>query len=182
MNETEIPKSEVPAQLFCQICSSVIPEDKAKRRSNTCGKKECVNALRRYRAAVLASGKCPHCYHPSTPEEWLLFRQFRQWHAKQNDTTLQSFMKATSGMTLRALARKLAKELANALQATEARKTLILEQSTMKKAGKPDLPTLPANCATEIAILDERIQAWRQLVDSAGELLPEKVVDAKAAD
>lgn len=165
---------EIPTQLFCQVCGQDIPEDKAKRRSNTCGEKECVNALRRFRANILTSGKCPHCYHPSSPEEWAQFRQWRQWVANQNDTTLQGFMKATSGMTLRAMTRKLATGLGAALKAVETRRDIILHQST--------LATLPEESRKEIAVLDDQILEWGQLLDAAKQVLPEKAVDAKPAD
>lgn len=186
MTKEAMNKPEIITQLYCQVkaegCLVVIPDEKAKRRSNTCGNRECVNALRRYRAAVLNTGKCPHCYHPSTPEEWERFRKWRQWEANQNDTTLQAFMKATSGMTLRALARKLTQGLEAALAVTEARRRLILEQSTPKTAGEPDLATLPEAAGKEIAALDEHILAWGQILDAAKQVLPEKPVDAKAAD
>lgn len=167
-------KPEIPASLFCQVCGKIIPEDKAKRRSNTCGEKDCVNALRRFRAAILNTGKCPHCYHPSTPEEWAQYRQWRQWVANQNDTTLQAFMKASSGMTLRALTRKLALGLQEAQKAMEARRRQVLEQSTLKSAGVPDLSTLPAEAAEEIADLEELIGTWSPLLEAAKEALPER--------
>jgi hypothetical protein len=172
----------VPAALFCQICQDPIPNDSAKRRSNTCRKTECVNALRRFRVAVMTAGKCPHCYHPSTPEEWAEFRQWRQWKANQDDTTLQSFMKATHGLTLRALARSLAKALGAAVARLEERRKVILGQSALFKAGEPDMSTLPEKELDEVIGLDKLTGAWRQLLISAHELLPEKAVDQKAAE
>lgn len=180
MTKTEIPTQ---TQLFCQICGKPIPEEKAKRRSNTCGTKECMNALRRFRANLLSTGKCPHCYHPSSPEEWAQFRQWRQWAANQSDTTLQSFMRASSGMTLRSLTRKLQKATKDALQAAADRHDLILAQSCLKNGdGNPDLRTLPEDCMAEISALEGRIREWTAILDSAKEVLPEKAVDAKAQE
>jgi predicted nucleic acid-binding Zn ribbon protein len=175
-------KPEIPTKLFCQVCGQAIPDEKTKRRSNTCGEKECVNALRRFRASLSSAGKCPYCYHPSTPEEWERYRKWRRWEANQNDTTMQAFIKAPNGMTLRAIARKLAKSLCGAAQLAEARRRLVLEQSTLKKGGAPDLATLPEEAGKEIAQLDDRILEWGQLLDMAKGLLPEKSVDAKAPE
>jgi hypothetical protein len=172
----------IPERLLCQICGDPIPDDSAKRRSNTCRKKECVNALRRFRTAVMSAGKCPHCYHPSTPEEWAEFRQWRQWKANQDDTTLQSFMKATHGLTLRSLARRLMQGLEKAVDRLEERRKVILGQSALLKEGKPDMSTLPEPALDEIIGLDTLTGAWRELLLSAKELLPEKSVDAKAAE
>jgi hypothetical protein len=175
-------KPEIPAQLFCQVCGQIIPDEKTRRRSNTCGTKECVNALRRFRAALSNAGKCPSCYHPSTPEEWERYRKWRRWEANQNDTTLQAFIKAPSGMTLRAIGRKLTKSLESALHVIEARRRLVLDQSTLKSAGVSDLATLPEEASKEIGQLDDRILEWGQVLDMARELLPEKHVDAKAPE
>ena len=175
----EIP---IPTQLFCQVCQDPIPNDSAKRRSNTCRKPECISALRRFRTAVMTAGKCPHCYHPSSPEEWERFRKWRQWEANQNDTTLQSFMKNTSGMTLRSLARKLTKSLGDAVDRLEDRRKIILGQSALLKAGEPDMTTLPEPALDEVIALDRSTGAWRELLILAAELLPEKAVDSKAAD
>lgn len=176
--------TEIPAQLFCQICSAPISADKARRRSNTCGSVECRNALRRYRAAQLNAGKCPHCYHPSTPEEWELFRKFRKWMADQNDTSLQAFLKPTSGPTLRSVTRRLATALASATMSLEARKAEILGSGTLARLdGKPDPTMLPVSTAAEeIAELDKLIASWHPLLESAREVLPEKAVDVKTAE
>lgn len=175
----EVP---IPPQLFCQICQEAIPNDSAKRRSNTCRKPECINSLRRFRTAVMTAGKCPHCYHPSSPEEWERFRKWRQWEANQNDTTLQSFMKNTNGMTLRSLARKLTKSLGDAVDRLEERRKEILSQSAFPKFGEQDMTALPELALDEVIALDRSTGAWRELLILAAELLPEKPVDAKVAD
>lgn len=174
--------TEIPKQLFCQVCVGAIPEEKARRRSNTCGKSDCVNALRRYRANVLATGKCSTCYHPCSPEEWELFRKFRKWQAIQDDSTMRGFLEAPRGMTLRALTRKLIQALSAALRATEGQREGILERSTLKRDGKPDIATLPDSCRGEIEELDRHILSWSGILEDARQVIPEKTVDAKAAD
>jgi hypothetical protein len=178
-----MPNLEIPSQLFCQICQQPMPAEKAKRRSNTCGSKDCVNSLRRFRAALLQTGKCPYCYHPSTPEEWDLFRKFRVWYAKQNDTTLQAWLHETSGSTLRALTRKLAKALGDAAAILETRKAEILESGTLARSGgKPDPTMLPVSTQREIAELDALLGDFHPMLEAARQVLPEKAVDAKAAE
>lgn len=175
---------EIPKQLFCQVCGETIPDEKAKRRSNTCGKKECVNALRRFRSALLNSGKCPSCYHPSTPEEWQRYQRWRRWEAKQTDTTLDELMKSGRGQgpKLRSVTRKLIAGLELALKVTEERRRVILEQGMLKNASGLDLSTLPEQASKEIATLDEKIVKWGQLLDLAKSVLPEKAVDAQAPE
>lgn len=175
----EVP---IPSQLFCQICQEAIPNDSAKRRSNTCRKPECINSLRRFRTAVMTAGKCPHCYHPSSPAEWELFRRWRQWEANQNDTTLQSFMKNTNGMTLRALARKLENALGDAFVRLKKEREDLIWSSTLRKEGQPDLSTMPDEIARQTAEMEKLLDHWLSLHDLAAELLPEKPIDAKAAD
>jgi hypothetical protein len=72
--------------LLCQVCRQQIPAVTAERMSVTCGK-DCRNELRRYRMEVLKNQKCPHCYHPCTPEEWT---EWRQWRAERGP--MQAFM------------------------------------------------------------------------------------------
>jgi hypothetical protein len=67
------------AALNCQVCRGVIPPATAKKLGVVCGI-ACRNELRRYRFQILQNQKCPHCYHPSTPEER---EEFRQWRASR---------------------------------------------------------------------------------------------------
>jgi hypothetical protein len=67
------------AALNCQVCRGLIPSATAKKLGVVCGI-ACRNELRRYRFQILQNQKCPHCYHPSTPEER---EEFRQWRASR---------------------------------------------------------------------------------------------------
>lgn len=170
--------NETPTHLRCQVCGEQIAPERAKKRSNTCANKECINALRRFRLNILQMGKCPHCYHPSTPEEWAEFRAWRQWKANQSDTTLQAFMKAASGPTLRSLARGLVKALADAAGIVAARRTQILDESTLRRNGEPDLDTLQAEARAAIDGLDKDLAGWRELLEQANAVLPVKAAQA----
>lgn len=67
--------------LHCTICQQEIPEARARRGTSTCSE-SCKNKFDRIRAEQRALRKCPHCLHPSTPEER---SEFRVWRAERGD-------------------------------------------------------------------------------------------------
>lgn len=108
MRQEKHPASNI-IELRCMVCAAPIPEKKARYRSNTCSD-SCRLALRRHRLAILNSGKCPHCYHPSTPAEW---EEFREW--RKSKGAMQQFMRPDHGNKLKGEVNALREGLQEAL-------------------------------------------------------------------
>src|ERR1700678_2553460 len=63
---TELPPQSII--LHCMICLQPLSETRSRRATSTCSEK-CKDRLDALRAEQRCSRKCPHCLHPSTPEE-----------------------------------------------------------------------------------------------------------------
>ena len=88
-----LKEQPIERKFFCQVCRQPIPNATAERMGVLCGK-DCREEMRSYRLQILKNQKCPRCYHPSSPKEWELYRQFRLWLAKQKGGGMQAFMQA----------------------------------------------------------------------------------------
>lgn len=69
-------------RLYCTVCTSAIPEQRATQRATTCTK-ECKAKLKAFYRAKALERKCRHCNHPSSPEERREFQQWRRDEAKK---------------------------------------------------------------------------------------------------
>jgi methionyl-tRNA synthetase len=63
--------------LYCMWDGNRIPEERIKKRQNTCSK-ECKRALRGFYRKQAEEKQCRHCGKPSTPEERALFLRWRK--------------------------------------------------------------------------------------------------------
>lgn len=71
---TDVLLHNAVGDTFCVICKNQIPRERASKE--TCSR-QCADTWRQHREEILARTRCPHCYHPSTPEERADFRQWR---------------------------------------------------------------------------------------------------------
>lgn len=72
----DIAPNEEIEPLYCTICTKEIPPDRARRRTSVCSE-ACKDKADYRRMKMMRNQKCPHCLHPSTPEEREDFRQWR---------------------------------------------------------------------------------------------------------
>ena len=66
----------------CVICRNPVPEKRSHGRYRETCSPECLTTWRRFRAYIIASTRCPSCYHPSTPDEREDFRKWRRFRGE----------------------------------------------------------------------------------------------------
>lgn len=99
----------------CLVCTTQIPPQRERMRSVTCSD-ACKEALRIRRLDILRTQKCPHCNHPSTPEEW---QQFKRWRHETGGSIRGYISPGRGNQQWRAKARKFAQTLAETAQRLE---------------------------------------------------------------
>lgn len=78
-NGDPLPAIQLPV---CLMCGTPIEQLRAQRQGQgtgaapTCSQR-CKDSYRQWRLERLREQRCPKCNHPSTPEEWELFRAWR---------------------------------------------------------------------------------------------------------
>jgi hypothetical protein len=73
--------------IYCAMCTEVVPEDRVRRRSITCGD-ECAKARTRWLHRRTARRKCRYCMQPATPEEQISYKRWRK--AERDQAKLQA--------------------------------------------------------------------------------------------
>ena len=53
----------------CIVCTTQVPERRARSRNKDTCSPECHKILTAYRKKLIFESRCPACYHPSTPEQ-----------------------------------------------------------------------------------------------------------------
>jgi hypothetical protein len=62
----------------CIVCTEPVSLKRSRGRSKATCSPVCNDVLKRWRIYVVQTSRCPNCYHPSSPEERDLFRQWRK--------------------------------------------------------------------------------------------------------
>jgi hypothetical protein len=69
-------------QVWCVMCRGEIPDDRKRRRSNTCSQ-DCASKRNKYLRARTDARKCRFCGQPCTEEEKASYRAWRKWLREQ---------------------------------------------------------------------------------------------------
>ena len=75
-------------EVWCLMCRAEIPEDRKRRRSNTCSKL-CADRRNKYLRARTDAKKCRFCGQPCTEEEKASYKSWRKWVREQAKTVVQ---------------------------------------------------------------------------------------------
>lgn len=75
-------------EVWCLMCRGEIPEDRKRRRSNTCSKL-CADRRNKYLRARTDAKKCRFCGQPCTEEEKASYKSWRKWVREQAKTVVQ---------------------------------------------------------------------------------------------
>jgi ribosomal protein L37AE/L43A len=110
------------------------------------------------------SRKCPHCLHPSSPEER---EQFRIWRVEKGDIRSADPVKRDKSTANR---RDLERALKAAVRLLEDERDLIAQSHTTNdENGKPDLATMDELGRSAYEKLDSEIQRFKKLIDTKAE-------------
>jgi hypothetical protein len=69
----------------CVICREPVPEKRRHPKTVATCSEEHAAQLKQYNEDQVALTKCPHCYHPSTPEEREDFKNWRRSRGELHD-------------------------------------------------------------------------------------------------
>ena len=78
-----LPEEIAAVQLKCIVCTDAIPEQRVRRRKDTCSA-ACYNLLLHYRKSLYRLWNCPTCLSPNTPEEREEFKLWRQSRGRRS--------------------------------------------------------------------------------------------------
>lgn len=153
-----LPEDQLP---HCIICKKRIEQLRAQRQARgggtqgngaapTCSQ-QCKDAYRKFRLNVLRRQRCPSCNHPSTPEEWASYRQWRI----ENQGRLKPWRRRTGNPHWEAKAKAFRAILEIALELIGG---AVMELDPPERHGETVEPHR-ARLADDLRILANRIQA-----------------------
>lgn len=139
--------------LYCVICRKQIDPKRATRPTATCSE-VCKNRLDTIKANQRKARKCPHCLHPSTPEER---EQFRLWRADRGEVRSTAPTQRDRTLPNKNLLMRALKSAVTQAKHWEEELRATLDTAEDEEAR--------ANLAAKLEKLSDRVQDWRSLVD-----------------
>lgn len=148
--------------LHCMVCLEPLSETRSRRPTSTCSE-PCKDRLDTLRAEQRRSRKCPHCLHPSTPEER---EEFRRWRASRGDVRGVEIVKREAGGAPKHLLRKALREAVGVLRGELDR--ILDSECTKSLEGKAERFTLSEIATPRVEKLEEQIGRFEKLIDMKG--------------
>lgn len=147
---------------YCMICREPLSEARSRRPTSTCSE-PCKDRMDAQQLEQRRLRKCPHCLHPSTPEER---EEFRVWRASRGDVRGLAIVKREAGGAPKHLLRRALREAVGVL--VEKRAEILDGCCANTVEGIPERSTLSEVARPGVERLEEQIKRFQKLIDTKG--------------